>query len=62
MVNGGLYRSAHAASDGDPQSSDGAILISVDAFGPGGARRTLEARIARADQGVVRLMSWKEVH
>jgi putative peptidoglycan lipid II flippase len=30
LVNGGLYRSAHAASDGDPQSSDGAILISVD--------------------------------
>ncbi|MFI7545928.1 murein biosynthesis integral membrane protein MurJ [Actinoplanes sp. NPDC049599] len=29
-MNGGLYRSAHAASDGDPQSSDGAILISVD--------------------------------
>ncbi len=29
-MNGGLYRSAHAASDGDPRSSDGAILISVD--------------------------------
>jgi putative peptidoglycan lipid II flippase len=34
LVNGGLYRSAHAASDGEPQSSDGAILISVD-DGPG---------------------------
>ena len=29
-MNGGLYRSSHAASDGDPRSSDGAILISVD--------------------------------
>jgi putative peptidoglycan lipid II flippase len=34
LVNGGLYRSAHAASDGDPRSSDGAVLISVD-DGPG---------------------------
>jgi putative peptidoglycan lipid II flippase len=33
LVNGGLYRSAHAASDGDSPSSDGAILISVDATG-----------------------------
>ncbi|MGW4941027.1 murein biosynthesis integral membrane protein MurJ [Actinoplanes sp. NPDC004185] len=33
-MNGGLYRSAHAASDGDPQSSDGAILISVDGSAP----------------------------
>lgn len=34
-MNGGLYRSSHAASDGDPQPSDGAILISVD-DAPGG--------------------------
>jgi putative peptidoglycan lipid II flippase len=34
LVNSGLYRSAHAASDGDPQSSDGAILISVDGSAP----------------------------
>ena len=33
-----------------------------DAFGPGGARRTIEARIARVGPGVVRLVSWKEVH
>ncbi len=32
-MNGGLYRSAHAASDGDPQPSDGATLISVDDAG-----------------------------
>jgi putative peptidoglycan lipid II flippase len=30
LVNGGLYRSTHAAGDGDPERSDGAILISVD--------------------------------
>ena len=29
-MNSGLYRSSHAASNGDPRSSDGAILISVD--------------------------------
>ncbi|MEU4214769.1 murein biosynthesis integral membrane protein MurJ [Actinoplanes sp. NPDC026623] len=29
-MNGGLYRSTHAAGGGDPERSDGAILISVD--------------------------------
>ncbi|AGZ46836.1 murein biosynthesis integral membrane protein MurJ [Actinoplanes friuliensis] len=29
-MNGGLYRSAHAGSEGAPQQSDGAMLISVD--------------------------------
>ncbi|GAA3956390.1 murein biosynthesis integral membrane protein MurJ [Actinoplanes auranticolor] len=33
-MSGGLYRSAHAASDGDPGPSDGAILISVDGSAP----------------------------
>jgi putative peptidoglycan lipid II flippase len=36
-VNGGLYRSAHAARDGDPPPPDGVTLISVDAQLPGPA-------------------------
>ena len=34
-MNGGLYRSAHAAPDGEPQPADGAVLISVDDVVPG---------------------------
>jgi putative peptidoglycan lipid II flippase len=34
-VNGGLYRSAHAAPNGEPQPPDGATLISVDDVVPG---------------------------
>jgi putative peptidoglycan lipid II flippase len=36
-VTGGLYRSAHAARDGDPPRADGATLISVDEPVPGAA-------------------------
>ncbi|GGQ45624.1 murein biosynthesis integral membrane protein MurJ [Couchioplanes azureus] len=32
-MSGGLYRSAHAAPDGEPEPSDGAMLISVDGTG-----------------------------
>ncbi|MFI7596446.1 murein biosynthesis integral membrane protein MurJ [Actinoplanes sp. NPDC049681] len=32
-MSGGLYRSAHAAPDGEPEPSDGAMLISVDSTG-----------------------------
>ena len=32
-MTGGLYRSAHAAPDGEPEPSDGAMLISVDNTG-----------------------------
>jgi putative peptidoglycan lipid II flippase len=38
-VTGGLYRSAHAARDGDPPSPDGATLISADPAGPVSADR-----------------------
>jgi putative peptidoglycan lipid II flippase len=34
-VTGGLYRSAHAARDGDPPPADGATLISTDQAMPG---------------------------
>jgi putative peptidoglycan lipid II flippase len=36
-VNGGLYRSAHAARDGDPPPPDGVTLISVDTQHSGAA-------------------------
>ncbi|MEV8506723.1 murein biosynthesis integral membrane protein MurJ [Actinoplanes sp. NPDC051475] len=32
-MSGGLYRSTHAAPDGEPEPSDGAMLISVDSTG-----------------------------
>ncbi|MEV6599003.1 murein biosynthesis integral membrane protein MurJ [Actinoplanes sp. NPDC051346] len=32
-MSGGLYRSAHAAPDGEPEPSDGAMVISVDSTG-----------------------------
>ena len=36
-MNGGLYRSAHAARDGDPPPPDGVTLISVDTQHSGAA-------------------------
>ncbi|MFL6111561.1 MAG: lipid II flippase MurJ, partial [Catenulispora sp.] len=36
-MNGGLYRSAHAAPDGEPPVEDGVTVISVDAQIPGAA-------------------------
>jgi putative peptidoglycan lipid II flippase len=36
-LNGGLYRSAHAAPDGEPPVEDGVTVISVDAQIPGAA-------------------------
>lgn len=36
-MSGGLYRSAHAARDGDPPPADGVTLISVDSQLPGAA-------------------------
>jgi PilX N-terminal len=52
-----------ADGDGDPgRDSNGQVALYVDGFGPAGARRAIEAGISRSGPGVVRLVSWKEVH
>ena len=51
-------------SDGDGNAaldSNGRILIWAVAFGPGGARRALEARIGRSDGGDLRLLACRDV-
>jgi hypothetical protein len=47
--------------DGDPsRGRNGRILVYVDAYGVGGARRGIEAAVARAGAAGVRLLAWKE--
>jgi hypothetical protein len=47
--------------DGDPShDANGQILVYVDAYGVAGARRGLEAAIARAGTAGVRLLAWKD--
>jgi hypothetical protein len=48
--------------DGDPAlDSNGRILVHATAFGAGGARRSVEARVARTDDGELRLLAWRDV-
>jgi hypothetical protein len=50
-------------SDGDSDpavDSNGRILVCAVAFGAGGARRSVEARIARTDDGDLRLLAWRD--
>jgi len=56
---------ADDAGDGDgvpTADANGQILLYVDAFGLGGAHRAIEAKVTWDGPGVVRLMSWKDVH
>jgi hypothetical protein len=47
--------------DGDPsRDGNGQIVMHVDAYGVNGARRGIEAAIARAGPAGVRLLAWKE--
>jgi hypothetical protein len=47
--------------DGDPaRDANGQVLIHGEAYGLAGAQRTIEAAIARAGPGAVRLLSWKD--
>ena len=48
--------------DGNPAAdSNGVVTIHAEARGPGGARRVVEATIARGAAGVVNVVSWREV-
>ena len=47
--------------DGNPAvDSNGQILVSAVAFGAGGARRSVESRIARTADGHLRLLAWRD--
>jgi hypothetical protein len=49
-------------ADGNPSvDTNGVVTIHADAWGPGGARRMVEATVARAAAGAVRMISWREV-
>ncbi len=46
--------------DGDPAvDSNARILVCAVAFGAGGARRSAEARVARTDDGGLRVLAWQ---
>jgi hypothetical protein len=48
--------------DGDPLTdSDGRVTLHGEARGPGGAMRVVEASVARTGEGVMRVLSWREV-
>jgi hypothetical protein len=52
-------------SDGDGNAaadSNGRILLWAVGFGAGGARRSVEARVARAASGELRLDGWRPAH
>lgn len=52
-------------SDGDGNAaadSNSRILVWAVAFGAGGARRSVEARVARAPSGELRLDGWRPAH
>jgi hypothetical protein len=47
--------------DGNPEvDSNGRILVAAVALGAGGARQSIEARIARADLGQIRVLAWRK--
>ena len=49
-------------ADGNPSAdSNGTVSIHAEARGPGGARRVVEATVARVAAGVVKTLSWREV-
>ncbi len=51
-----------ADGDDDPAAdADGIVRLHAESRGPGGARRSVEATVARAVAGVVRVISWREV-
>ncbi|MBG0560590.1 murein biosynthesis integral membrane protein MurJ [Actinoplanes aureus] len=50
-MNGGLYRSTHAAPDGQPPAEDGVTVVSVDAQGPGGDQALPPERIPPEQSG-----------
>ena len=50
-MNGGLYRSTHAAPDGQPPAEDGVTVVSVDAQVPGGDQALPPEEVPAASTG-----------
>ena len=51
-----------AEVDGNPGvDTNGMATVHADARGPGGARRIVEATVARVASGAVKMVSWREV-
>jgi hypothetical protein len=49
-------------TDGNPAAdANGIISVHAESFGLGGARRMVEATVARVSSGALRLMSWREI-
>ncbi len=46
--------------DGDPaRDSNGRVIVHAEALGSGGARRGVEAAVARSGNGVLRVLGWR---
>jgi PilX N-terminal len=55
---------ADDAADGDGdvhRDANARVLVHAEAYGPGGARRAVEAAVARTPEGAVRVLAWKEI-
>jgi PilX N-terminal len=51
-----------ADGDGDAhRDANATVLVYAEAYGPAGARRAVEAAVARTPEGAVRVLTWKEV-
>lgn len=49
--------------DGDAEKdSNGIVVVCAEAYGPGGARRRIEASIGRVAPGAARLLAWTDEH
>jgi hypothetical protein len=45
----------------DPAGDAASVTVRADAFGPAGARRTVEATARKTEDGGVRMVSWREI-
>lgn len=51
-----------ADGDGNPAAdANGRLLLHAKAFGPGGARRSVEAAVGRVGTTAMRMLSWREI-
>ena len=45
----------------DPTGDTASVAVRADAFGPAGARRTVEGTARKSEDGGVRMLSWREI-
>jgi hypothetical protein len=50
-----------ANADGTMNAGNGVVVLLAHAYGPSGARRMVEATVARTDFGGVRVIAWREL-